>query len=818
MECASDELKLYENEEFFYSIFNGVQEGIFVVDAIENGEFRYVGFNLAYERLTGLSSSDIRGKTPHDLLPTDAATVIEQHYRECVATQTRITYEECLPFNGHETWWITNLTPLHDRHARVHRIIGTSTEITDRKYAEKLVQIQVEREKLIVDSIQRLSQSLNFHDILQTTVDEVRRFLQTDRVVIYRFNPDLSGSMVTESVIDSALSILGITIKDTCFRDKYANAYRFGRIQMIEDVYTTNLAPCYLEQLEHLRVRANLVVPIVRGDTLWGLLIAHQCVEPRSWQHIEVDLLQQLASKLAIAVQQSELYEQAQAELAERKRTEAALLKSQTRFQNLVANVPGMIYQFLLHPDGSVEFPFLSSGCREIYGIEPIEVERNPSLLMDTIHSGDRPSLDQSTHISAQTLEPWRWEGRFIHSSGAIKWMRAAARPQKQPNGDIIWDGVITDTTEARHAEERLRLLESVIIHANDAIIITEAEPITLPGPRIVYVNPAFSHNTGYQPEEVIGKTPRILQGQQSDRHELDRISAALQRWQPVQAELVNYHKDGTEFWVDVNIVPIADASGYYTHWMAIQRDITDRKRAEAEILRTLNRERELNELRSKFISVTSHEFRTPLTTIQSSADLLRHFNCNKQEQDELFEQIQNSITHMVRLLEDVLFIGHNESGKLEFRPTFLDLAEVCQHLVAEVETGMYHRCPIHLNYQGDRRPVSLDEKLLRQILTNLLANAVKYSLPNSPVSLDIDCQANQAVFQVQDQGLGIPIEDQKRLFEWFHRGRNVETISGTGLGLFIVKQCVDLHRGHITVDSTLNHGSIFTVTLPTNL
>ncbi|HHP7245855.1 MAG TPA: PAS domain S-box protein, partial [Elainellaceae cyanobacterium] len=586
MECASDELKLHENEEFFYSIFNGVQEGIFVVDALESGEFRYVGLNSAYERLTGLSSSDIRGKTPQDLLPIDEATVIEHHYRECVVAQTRITYEECLPFKGHETWWITNLTPLQNQDARVYRIIGTSTEITERKHAEKLVQIQVEREKLIVDSIQRIRQSLDFHDILQTTVDEVRRFLQTDRVVIYRFNPDLSGSMVTESVIDPGLSILGTTIEDTCFRNKYANAYRFGRIHSIEDVYAANLVPCYLEQLEQLRVRANLVVPIVRGDTLWGLLIAHQCVEPRNWQQIEVDLLQQLASKLAIAVQQSELYEQAQAELAERKRTEAALLKSQTRFQNLVANVPGMIYQFLLHPDGSIEFPFLSSGCREIYGIEPIKAERNPSLLMDTIHPGDRPGLDQSMQISAQTLEPWQWEGRFIHPSGAIKWMRAAARPQKQPNGDIIWDGVITDTTEARHAEERLRLLESVIVHANDAIIITETEPVTLPGPRIVYVNPAFSRNTGYHPGEVIGKTPRILQGQRSDRHQLDRIRVALQRWQPVQVELVNYRKDGTEFWVDMNIVPIADTSGYYTHWMAIQRDITDRKRAEAEILR----------------------------------------------------------------------------------------------------------------------------------------------------------------------------------------------------------------------------------------
>ncbi len=128
---------------------------------------------------------------------------------------------------------------------------------------------------------------------------------------------------------------------------------------------------------------------------------------------------------------------------------------------------------------------------------------------------------------------------------------------------------------------DRLRLLESVVINAKDSIIITEAEPIDLPGPRIVYANPAFERTTGYTPQEVIGKTPRMLQSGSTDRAALDDIRAALEKWQPIEIELINARKDGTEFWVELSIVPVADEKGWYTHWISVQRDISERKEAE---------------------------------------------------------------------------------------------------------------------------------------------------------------------------------------------------------------------------------------------
>ncbi|MBD2541407.1 PAS domain S-box protein, partial [Coleofasciculus sp. FACHB-SPT36] len=156
---------------------------------------------------------------------------------------------------------------------------------------------------------------------------------------------------------------------------------------------------------------------------------------------------------------------------------------------------------------------------------------------------------------------------------------RLTRAPQSHPRGEEQQERFFT------LSEERLRLLESIVINANDAIVITEAEPLEEPlGPRIVYVNQTFTQMTGYQPEEVIGKTPRLLQGPKTERSQLDKIRQALSRWEPVRVELINYRKDGSDFWVELNILPLADSTGWFTHLLAVQRDITERKAAEYEL------------------------------------------------------------------------------------------------------------------------------------------------------------------------------------------------------------------------------------------
>ena len=249
---------------------------------------------------------------------------------------------------------------------------------------------------------------------------------------------------------------------------------------------------------------------------------------------------------------------------------------------------------------------------------------------------------------------------------------------------------------------------------------------------------------------------------------------------------------------------------------MAIVRDITERKRAEADIRNALEKEKELNELKSRFVSMTSHEFRTPLTTILSSAELLQDFGNIWDEEKKLkhFLRIQTSVTHMTGLLNDVLLIGKAEAGKLEFKPTPLDLISFCRELTEEMELAAENHTIIFCS-GGDCTNACMDEKLLRHILSNLLSNAIKYSPSGGTVKLELIGEQKTVMFHIQDRGIGIPQADLIQLFDSFHRASNVGTISGTGLGLAIVKKAVDLHNGQIFVKSEVGVGTTFTVKLP---
>ncbi|HEY9623619.1 MAG TPA: histidine kinase dimerization/phosphoacceptor domain -containing protein [Crinalium sp.] len=198
---------------------------------------------------------------------------------------------------------------------------------------------QLRCSRLLSGMALRIRESLDLDVILQTAVDEVRQFLQTERVLVYRFNPDMSGTIAVESVADGWQPALNSTIKDTCFGQNYAQAYQEGRIQVVEDIYTAGLTQCHIDILALYDVRASLVVPILQGEHLWGLLCAYHCSEPRHWQSFEVDLLKQLGTHMAIAIQQSELYQQVQTELTERKRAEEQLKVSLKEKESLLKEI-----------------------------------------------------------------------------------------------------------------------------------------------------------------------------------------------------------------------------------------------------------------------------------------------------------------------------------------------------------------------------------------------------------------------------------------------------------------------------------------------
>jgi signal transduction histidine kinase/CHASE3 domain sensor protein len=244
------------------------------------------------------------------------------------------------------------------------------------------------------------------------------------------------------------------------------------------------------------------------------------------------------------------------------------------------------------------------------------------------------------------------------------------------------------------------------------------------------------------------------------------------------------------------------------------------RKRAEEEVYKALEQERELNGLKSNLITMISHEYRTPLTTIQSSAELLERYSYKWTDEKKMthLRRIQAMTKHMTSLINDVLFISKTEAQRVEFNPSLINLEQFCQELVEQLQLEAKEKIAIVFQKYGTYTEAYLDEKILRQILTNLLSNAIKYSPNGGIVRFILECDSNVVICKVQDSGIGIPTQDQPRLFESFHRGSNVDTIPGTGLGLAIVKKCLDLHQGQIRVESKVGAGTTFIVTLPLNL
>jgi PAS domain S-box-containing protein len=243
--------------------------------------------------------------------------------------------------------------------------------------------------------------------------------------------------------------------------------------------------------------------------------------------------------------------------------------------------------------------------------------------------------------------------------------------------------------------------------------------------------------------------------------------------------------------------------------------DATDRKRAEEDMQRALQKERELSELKTSFVALASHEFKSPIATILSSVELLEDFGerLPAAQRGEVIGLVKGALKRMTEMLDQVLLIGRAETQGLVFQPRPLDARMLCEEVIAEARRAA-HSAPIEFLQRGNAGRRLLDDKLLRHALGNLLSNALKYSR-GGRVALELDAEGAGLRFRVSDEGIGIPEEDRARLFTTFHRGANALEVEGTGLGLAIVKHCVERHGGTVAVESELGRGTTFTVSVP---
>ncbi|MBE9069018.1 histidine kinase, partial [Leptolyngbya cf. ectocarpi LEGE 11479] len=248
-----------------------------------------------------------------------------------------------------------------------------------------------------------------------------------------------------------------------------------------------------------------------------------------------------------------------------------------------------------------------------------------------------------------------------------------------------------------------------------------------------------------------------------------------------------------------------------------ILTDELNRRQEMETTYKEIEQAKELTDLKLNFFSLASHELRTPLSAILVSAQLLdnRNIAWSEEKRSRNLRRIQSAAKTMAQLLSDILLLTRAEAGKLEFNPQTINLQSFCEHLVEEVKFNTQSQHHILVQQQGSCDQACLDERLLRAMLMSLLTNAIKYSPQESNIQLTIWGEQGHTQFQVSDQGIGVPAADQQHLFESFHRGENVKSFSGTGLGLAVIKKCLELHGGKIEVESQVGIGTTFSIDMP---
>jgi PAS domain S-box-containing protein len=372
---------------------------------------------------------------------------------------------------------------------------------------------------------------------------------------------------------------------------------------------------------------------------------------------------------------------------------------------------------------------------------------------------------------------------------------------------------ICRDKTEERNQKLRLERAAVVTDNTSSVVIITDSQI------RIQWVNKAFTNVTGYTLNDAIGKDPSFLHGPETDTKELKKIFKRLMNKKGFSAEVLNYSKTGRKYWMQINTTPIFNEEGELVNFISVENDITQLKQVEEDIKNNLQKEKELNELKSQFVSIASHEIRTPLAGIQTSAELIKLFLNNGQVPKEKIEKhvgkIEDQISRLSTIISNLLTVGSINLGKFDLHKKETDIEVFIKNIISEYFSNTPYNRSIIFTVSGNKRKSKIDKLLMSQVLINLFSNAIKYSIDKSEPEVKLQYEKNYFTIQVKDYGIGIPKDQQKNIFNSFFRANNVENIQGTGLGLVIVKKFVEVHKGKISFTSDLDKGSIFKIKFP---
>ena len=454
-------------------------------------------------------------------------------------------------------------------------------------------------------------------------------------------------------------------------------------------------------------------------------------------------------------------------------------------------------------------------GIEGVFGYNPEEVGKTSKWWFDKIHPEDsiRMSIKLYSFIEQKT-EKWQDQYRFRCADGTYKYVLDRGFLLKDDKGRAIrMIGAIQDITKQKEEEQRLKLLETVITQSKDSILITEANTAARKIPKIVYVNPAFSQMSGYQSTEIIGKSPNIFKGPKSDSDELKKLLRAIKNEEECLIETISYTKKKEEYWVRFSMIPIFNNEGVISHWISIQRDITDEKKLETEKEHLIRELTQNNKDLKQFSYITSHNLRAPLSNLIGLLNLIEDIPVDNPELEEIltgFTKSTHLLNETINDLVKVIIIKDNPSMQKEE----VSLKEVFENVFSQLSFQIELHKPI-IKLKFDRVPLlNTNKAYIESILLNLLTNSLKYKSENRKLKISIMAEQidHKAILTFKDNGIGIDLErNRDKVFGLYQRFHNYP--DSKGLGLYLVKSQVETMGGTISIESEVNKGTIFTIT-----
>ncbi|MBL0012676.1 MAG: PAS domain S-box protein [Flavobacterium sp.] len=492
------------------------------------------------------------------------------------------------------------------------------------------------------------------------------------------------------------------------------------------------------------------------------------------------------------------------------KATNEEIKESNERYDIVAKATSDTIWDWKIQEDDFI----WNKGIQGVFGYKKEEVGKTSKWWFDRIHPEDsiKMSIKLYSFIEQKT-EKWQDEYRFKCADGTYKYVFDRGFLVKDEDGNAIrMIGAIQDVTKQKEEEQRLKLLETVITQTKDAVIITESEKTDKTIPKIVFVNPAFTEMTGYKSGEVIGKTPIVFMGRKSVKNDISKLSKALKGREEFKFETLNQKKNGEEYWVNFSMIPITNQEGNHSHWISIQRDITEEKKQEKEKEQLIRELTQNNKDLKQFSYITSHNLRAPLSNLTGLLNLMHEYPVENPELREIingFSTSTNLLNETINDLVKVVIIKDNPS---------IDKEEV---LIKDVFENVFNQLSYLISLHKPILKIELEKvsilninkAYLESILLNLFTNAIKYRSPKRTLRIFVSSkeQNNSIVLIFKDNGIGIDLErNRDKIFGLYQRFHNYS--DSKGLGLYLVKSQVESMGGTIGVESEVDKGTTFTI------